>query len=130
MTQRYLVTGAQGFIGRHMVSHLLCRFPGCTILGVGRSPLQDSVFNYSVSRGDRRVPARLPEYLRTAVGLRYNYVALDITSGDFATTVLEFRPTRVIHLAASLRGAPDELIFQNNVRNTTSLLHAICQCDL
>jgi nucleoside-diphosphate-sugar epimerase len=36
----------------------------------------------------------------------------------------------VIHLAAALRGAPDELIFQNNVRNTASLLHAICQCDV
>ena len=130
MRQRYLVTGAQGFIGRHLVSHLLCHFPECTVLGVGRSPRQDSVFNYSVSCGDRPVPARLPEYLRTAVGPRYNYVAQDITSDDFAVTVRDFRPTRVIHLAAALRGAPDELIFQNNVRSTASLLHAICQCDV
>ena len=100
------------------------------MLGVGRSPQQDSVFNYSVSCGDHRVPARLPEYLRTAVRPRYNYVALEITSDDFAATVRDFHPTRVIHLAAALRGAPDELIFQNNVRNTASLLHAICQCDV
>jgi len=55
---------------------------------------------------------------------------MDITSVDFAPTVLDFRPTKVIHLAAALRGVPDELIFQSNVRSTASLLHAIWQSDV
>ena len=130
MTHRYLLTGAQGFIGRHMVSHLLCHSSQSTVLGVGRSPQQDSFFNYSVSCGDGRVPAGLPEYLRTAVGPRYRYVSMDITSVDFTAAVLDFRPTKVIHLAAALRGVPDELIFQSNVRSTASLLHAIGQSDV
>jgi nucleoside-diphosphate-sugar epimerase len=130
MTQRYLLTGAQGFIGRHMVSRLLCDSPQSAVLGVGRSPQQDSFFNYSVTCGDHLVPASLPEYLRTAFGPRYRYVATDITSVDFAAAVLDFRPTKVIHLAAALRGVPDELIFQSNVQSTASLLHAIRQFDV
>jgi nucleoside-diphosphate-sugar epimerase len=130
MTQRYLLTGVQGFIGRHMVSHLLCHSPQSTVLGVGRSPQQDSFFNHSLSCGDRRVPASLPEYLRTALGPGYRYVSMDIASADFAAAVRGFRPTQVIHLAAALRGAPDELIYQNNVRSSSALLHAIGQCDV
>ena len=130
MTERYLLTGAQGFIGRHMVSHLLCHSPQSIVLGVGRSPRQDSFFNYFVSCGDRLVPAALPEYLRTAFGARYRYVSMDISSVDFATAVRDFRPTKVLHLAAALRGAPDELIFQSNVRSTASFLHTIGQSDV
>jgi nucleoside-diphosphate-sugar epimerase len=130
MTQRYLLTGAQGFIGRHMVSHLRCHSPESTLLGVGRSPQQDSFFNYSLSCGDHLVPAALPEHLRTVFGHRYRYVSMDIASDEFAAAVLDFRPTKVIHLAAALRGIPDELIFQSNVRSTTSLLHAIEQSDV
>jgi nucleoside-diphosphate-sugar epimerase len=130
MTPRYLLTGAQGFIGRHMVSHLLCHSPQSTILGVGRSPRQDLFFNHSLNCGDRRVLAILPEYLRTVVGSRYRYVSTDLTSLDFTAAVRDFRPTKVIHLAATLRGAPDEITYQNNVRGTASLLHAIAQCDI
>src|ERR1700686_160803 len=128
MTQRYLVTGAQGFIGRHLVCHLWWNSPQSTILGIGQSPRQDSFFNHLLSCGDRQVPAPLPEYLRKAVEPRYRYVPIDITSVDFAASVRDFRPTKVIHLAASLRGAPDEIIYQNNVQSTASLLHAIEQC--
>ncbi len=130
MTQRYLVTGAQGFIGRHLVSHLLSHFPQSTVLGVGRSPQQDSSFSYSMSCGERRVPAALPEYLRDAVAPRYRYVSADLGSLDFADAIRDFRPARVIHLAGTLRGGPDENIFQNNVQGTASLLHAIRQCDV
>jgi GDP-4-dehydro-6-deoxy-D-mannose reductase len=130
MTHRYLLTGAQGFIGRHLVSHLLIHSPQSTILGVGRSPRENSFFNHSLSCGDHRVLATLPEYLRTAVGPRYRYISIDIASADFAAAVRDFRPTKVIHLAAALRGAPDGLIYQNNVQSTASLLHAIGQCDV
>jgi nucleoside-diphosphate-sugar epimerase len=128
MTQRYLVTGAQGFIGRHMVSHLLRHSLECAVLGVGRSPAQDSHFNHTLSCGDHPVLAPLPEYLRTP-GSRYRYVSIDIASADFAVVVHEFRPTKVIHLAAQLRGTVDELIYQNNTRSTACLLNALARCD-
>src|ERR1039458_1809941 len=91
MIQRYLLTGAQGFIGRHMVSHLLCNSPQSTILGIGRSPRQDSFFNHSLSFGDRQVLAPLPDYLRAAVGPQYRYIPIDITSVDFAAAVRDFQ---------------------------------------
>jgi nucleoside-diphosphate-sugar epimerase len=130
VTQRYLVTGAQGFIGRHLISHLLCHFPQSPVLGIGRSPQQDSSFSYSVSCGDRRIRAALPEYLRNALGPRYRYVSAELASLDFADAIRDFRPTKVIHLAATLRGVPDEEIFQSNVQGTVSLLQAIRQCDV
>jgi GDP-4-dehydro-6-deoxy-D-mannose reductase len=55
---------------------------------------------------------------------------MDIASADFASVVRDFCPTKVIHLAAALRGAPDELIYQNNIRSTTALLQAIGKCDV
>jgi|SRR6266853_1374188 len=130
MTQRYLVTGAQGFVGRHLVFHLLSHFPRSTVLGVGRSPHQESSFSYPVTFGEQRVPAALPEYLRNAFGPRYRYVSADLASFDFASAMRDFRPTKVIHLAATLRGVPDENIFQSNVQGTASLLHSIGQCDV
>jgi nucleoside-diphosphate-sugar epimerase len=130
MTHRYLVTGAQGFIGRHLVCHLLAHFPQSTVLGVGRSPQQDSSFSYPMNCGGRLVPAVLPQYLRNAVGPRYRYVAADLTSLYFADTIREFCPTKVIHLAAALRGVPDETLFRNNVQGTASLLHAIRHCGI
>jgi nucleoside-diphosphate-sugar epimerase len=130
MTQRYLLTGAQGFVGRHMVAHLLCHSPQATLLGVGRSPHQDLSFNHWVSCGHRRVPASLPAYLRSADGGRYRYVSMDMTSVDFAPAVRDFRPTKVIHLAATLRADADEVIYQNNVRSTASLLEAISHIEV
>ena len=76
------------------------------------------------------MPAVLPQYLRNAVGPRYRYVAADLTSLYFADTIREFCPTKVIHLAAALRGVPDETLFRNNVQGTASLLHAIRHCGI
>jgi nucleoside-diphosphate-sugar epimerase len=130
MTQRYLVTGAQGFVGRHLVSHLLSQFPRSTVLGVGRSTHQESFFSYSVDVGKERVPAALPGYLQHAFGPRYRYVSADLTSQDFTYAMRDFHPTKVIHLAATLRGVPDENIFQSNVQVTASLLNSIPQSDV
>lgn len=37
----YLVTGAQGFIGRYLVAHLLATDASATVVGLGRSPRRD-----------------------------------------------------------------------------------------
>jgi len=67
----------------------------------------------------------LPEPLRASRSPRYSYLSLDLLSDELADVVSQFRPTAVIHLAASLRGVPDEFIMLNNVRSTESLLKAL-----
>jgi nucleoside-diphosphate-sugar epimerase len=126
MTRRFLITGAQGFIGRYFTTHLLERFPESQLLGIGRSPQQNSTFQHSVSCGDQAVRAPLPEQLRDLPPERYKYVSCELSSPNLTEVIREFHPTTVIHLAASLRGISEEVIFQNNVHSTERLLKAIC----
>jgi nucleoside-diphosphate-sugar epimerase len=112
MRYRYLITGAQGFIGRYLTAHLLVRFPKAVLLGLGRSRLQASKFCQFVACRD------LDED-------RYSYVSCDLASSDCTEIIRDFGPTTVIHLAASLRGESEENVFQNNVRSTEGLLNGI-----
>ena len=123
MTQRYLVTGAQGFVGRYMVDCLQNHFERATVLGIGRSPRQNSHFLHSLTCGTNRVQAPLPECLTP--GSRYRYLQVGSSGDDLANIICDFRPTAVIHLAASLRGVTDEIIVQNNLQSTASLVNAL-----
>jgi nucleoside-diphosphate-sugar epimerase len=125
MNSRYLVTGAQGFVGRYFVSYLLDCFPQSAVLGIGRSPRQNSTFLHSVTCGDRVVCAPLPEHLRNLETDRYSYVSSELSSTKLAGVIRDFQPTAVIHLAATLRGVSEEVAFQNNVRSTEALLGVI-----
>jgi nucleoside-diphosphate-sugar epimerase len=125
MTPRYLVTGAQGFVGRYFVVHLLDRFPQSIVLGTGRSLGQNSMFRHSMRCGDRTVQAPLPESLCNVDADRYSYFSIELSSARLAERIREFRPTAIIHLAASLRGVSEEIVLQNNIRSTEGLLSAI-----
>jgi len=125
MTSRYLVTGAQGFIGRYFIAHLLDRNPESKVLGIGRSPGQNSTFLHSLTCGDRAVPAPLPEHLGNLGAGSYSYASVELSDADLANVIRDFQPTAVIHLGASLRGISEEIVFQNNVRSTEGLLNAI-----
>lgn len=125
MTRRYLVTGAQGFIGRYFSTHLLDRLPQSVVLGIGRSPGQNSTFPHSVTCGDRAVRAPLPEHLRMLCADRYSYVSIELSSPKLAELIRDFHPTAIIHLAASLRGISEQIVFQNNLHSTQGLLDAI-----
>jgi GDP-4-dehydro-6-deoxy-D-mannose reductase len=122
---RYLVTGAQGFVGRYLINCLLSRSDDSTILGIGRSPQRDSHFLHALTCAAQHVLAPLPEPLRDSRSPRYSYLQVDLLSNKVAEVVSQFRPTAVIHLAASLRGVTDEFILLNNVRSTESLLKAL-----
>jgi nucleoside-diphosphate-sugar epimerase len=125
MTRRYLVTGAQGFVGRYFVAYLLDRFPQAMVLGIGRSPWERSSFLHSVTCGAQGVPAPLPEHLRNMGDERYSYVSSGLSSPKLTELIRDFQPTAVVHLAASLRGISEEKVFQNNVCGTEGLLGAL-----
>jgi GDP-4-dehydro-6-deoxy-D-mannose reductase len=57
---------------------------------------------------------------------RYRYASSELSSPKLAELIREFHPTTVVHLAASLRGISEEVVFQNNVHSTEGLLAAVC----
>jgi GDP-4-dehydro-6-deoxy-D-mannose reductase len=131
MTQRYLVTGAQGFVGRFLVAHLLSQEPDVEILGLGRSPANGSQFTHRVHWGDLEVPAPLPASLDISRDERYRYVIVDL--GDRAglgDALRDFHPDIIIHLASGLRDDPVEQLFRTNVEGTVHLIEALAAADV
>jgi nucleoside-diphosphate-sugar epimerase len=124
---RFFVTGAQGFVGRHLTAHLLASRPDTEVLGIGRSPELRDAFSHSVSWAGRRAPAPLPaELARAARHHAYRYASIDLTARASVTRALRaFRPRVVIHLAAALRDAPPAELTQANVEATRALMEAI-----
>jgi 3-dehydroquinate synthase len=132
MTRRILVTGAQGFLGRYLVAHLLGAEPGSEVLGLGRSPRLEDSFTHSLQWGASRLEAPLTEELRGAVqSPRYHYVSLDLLRQPELTGLLmDFRPHRIFHLASGLRDAPPDHLFRTNVEGTISLIEAIREAGI
>jgi 3-dehydroquinate synthase len=127
MSTRVLVTGAQGFLGRYLVSHLLQTDPDVEILGIGRSPRLRDGFTHSLQWGACRLRAPLPAELReTLESPRYHYVSMDIARQPELTALLgEVRPQLVYHLASGLRDAPPDHLFRTNVEGTIYLMEAV-----
>lgn len=123
---RLLVTGGQGFVGRHVVAEWLRRHPEGRALAIGRSPRNDRTFPHSVHHAGRPVAAPVPHALRVVLDDRYEYVPLDLTDTPALTKVVStFAPDYVIHLAAALRDEPLERLLAVNVHGVASLLSAI-----
>jgi Nucleoside-diphosphate-sugar epimerases len=127
LTKRFLVTGAQGFVGRYVVSRLLGSHSEATVLGVGRSRRLDDTFTHSVSWKTQLLQAPLPEGLKTSgYGERYQYASIDIRDRMGVCQILRsFRPHVLIHLASGLRDDPPEYLFRLNFEGTIHLIEAI-----
>jgi nucleoside-diphosphate-sugar epimerase len=124
--KRYLVTGAQGFIGRYFIARLLKTHESIEILGIGRSPRQNNAFTHSIQWKGRRIPAPLPKSFDVLAAKRYQYVPLSLHRRDSLLTVLRgFRPEVVVHLASGSREHSPLLSFRANVDGTIHLLEAI-----
>jgi 3-dehydroquinate synthase len=132
VTRRILVTGAQGFLGRYLVAHLLGAEPGSEVLGLGRSPRLEDSFTHSLQWGASRLEAPLPEELRGALrSPRYHYMSLDLLRQPELTGLLmDFRPHRIFHLASGLRDAAPDHLFRTNVEGTISLIEAIREAGI
>jgi len=124
--ERVVITGAQGFVGRHLV-HLLLGVPGVEILGLGRSADDRATFTHQLHWGTTPMRAPLPAAMRARLASeRYRYRRLDVRETSELVRVLgEFAPTCVIHLAAALRDQPLAELLDSNVGAAASLLDAV-----
>ena len=127
MTDRILVTGAQGFIGRYLIADLLHHDDDVNVLGIGRSPASPNTFTHVVRWGNERVQAPLPRTLAASVqDDRYTYHAVDICNGPSLTSVVrEFQPTVVVHLAGALRDDPFDRLIHHNILGVAQLLDSV-----
>src|SRR5207237_6350526 len=122
---RYFITGAQGFVGRYLISHILRSETDAQILGIGRSSRRDQTFTHSVRWGSRSLPAPLPAEVRDLHEERYTYVPADIHKRRKITAILqEFRPDVILHMASGLRDDNPSSLLRTNVEGTMDLLEA------
>ena len=76
MSNRFLITGAQGFLGRYLAARLLGAARDTEILGIGRSARRGDQFTHAIHFGAQRLAAPLPEELsRVDSDARYQYIA-------------------------------------------------------
>jgi GDP-4-dehydro-6-deoxy-D-mannose reductase len=127
-----LVTGGQGFTGRHLVRHWLAVDGDVRIVALGRSPRLDDTFTHAISWGGRSILAPLPTAVRVvhADRDRYRYVAIDLADTAGLTRLLvDDEVDTVVHLAGSLRDEPFDRLVANNIEGTRSLLEAAVASD-
>jgi 3-dehydroquinate synthetase/nucleoside-diphosphate-sugar epimerase len=113
---RILITGAQGFLGRHVAADWLAADSNAVVLGLGRSA-RTSTFGHEVS-----LPGAMQRVLETP---RHDYVSADVL--DRAALVRHFaafRPDVVIHLAARLKGDDPGEMVRVNVEGTLNVMLA------
>lgn len=102
----HLVTGTQGYVGRHLTRELLSRRSGDSVVGLGRSALDGEPLD------------------------RYTYERADILDAPRMREILgRHRPERIFHLAAAPRYASGSEIARTDVLGTMSLLDAIVAID-
>ena len=123
--KRYFVTGAQGFVGRYLISSILQSQKDAGVLGIGRSSCQNHSFTHCVQWACKPVQAPLPPGLTIQSG-RYEYVSVNVHRRDHIAEMLaDFQPNVVVHLASGLRDDPTSSLLTTNVEGTIDLLEAV-----
>jgi len=121
---RYLITGAQGFVGRFLTAFLLASDRDALVMGVGRSERNDRTFTHRLSQWPGRAP--LPAYLAALLSERFAYERISILEPAEMREILEdFRPVCVFHLASALHSDPPDHLIETNIRGTVCLFEAI-----
>jgi nucleoside-diphosphate-sugar epimerase len=123
---RYLITGAQGFLGRYLAARILEEERDAEIVGIGRSAAADGVFTHAI--GARRAP--LPPKLLVTLDGRYRYRQVPLCdSASLRQLICDFRPHCVFHLASALHTAPERDLIETNIEGTASLIRALEASD-
>lgn len=119
MMRRYLITGAQGLIGRYLTARILEREPEAQVLGIGRSARLDGFFAHAGGR------APMPPRLVACFNERFRYQPVSLRdTGALRDLFGSFQPHRIFHLASALHSAPERDLFETNVEGTASLMEA------
>jgi nucleoside-diphosphate-sugar epimerase len=131
VSERIVVTGAQGFLGRWVTACLLAADEDLTVIGVGRSSRSGHHYPTTVSRGLEQVPAPLPAELAGLDGHpRYEYRQADVTSLESLKAVLgTIRPGVVVHSAAALRDESWSALVATNVAATATVVQALAEAS-
>jgi nucleoside-diphosphate-sugar epimerase len=127
-----LVTGGQGFVGRHLIAKILDAYPDAEIVAVGRSPGNDTHFTHRVHLGTRETFAPLPIVVRQSHrSARCRYHSLDITDVyALARLLQEVKPEIFFHMASGLRDDQPTHLFRTNVEGTVALFDAIAETGI
>lgn len=110
---RILVTGANGFVGKHLLDALLQQ-EGCDIIAAGGPTMRDEMIRRMVE--DSRYPDRV------------QWIPMDMTDQTLVDQVIRMiRPHQVYHLAgiATTSGSDDEEYYQVNAEGTHHLAKSI-----
>jgi nucleoside-diphosphate-sugar epimerase len=123
---RWVITGAQGFIGRYTTARVLASRPDARVLGIGRSARSENCFSHHVTGPNGPVPAPVPANLLKELGSRFQYYSLHTQDVEGMTSLLgSFQPDIILHLASSLRGDSKNDLLATNVDATESLFASI-----
>jgi GDP-4-dehydro-6-deoxy-D-mannose reductase len=124
--RRYLITGAQGLVGRYLTAHILDTERDSEVVGIGRSASLDGFFTHAISTpgGQRRAP--LPAQLLASLSGRHRYRSMSLLDTPALRELLrEVRPHCVFHLASALHTASERELLEANVEGTASLMKAV-----
>ncbi len=122
---KYVVTGAQGLVGRYLSKALLDSAADAVVIGIGRSSRDDTSFGHALSSGGTsRAP--LPAAVLASLRGRFAYHQLDVLDSTRIAHLLRTEQAQVVyHLASSLRYGDDAETMRSNVSGTVALLDAV-----
>ena len=122
-----LVTGAQGFLGRHLVAALLRDGAGARVVGVGRSERLTLTFSHRLSWRGGEIRAPLPAALvKMESDPRYDYQTGDLADLQQTRDLIdELHPAVIFHSAAALRDEPWKKLLESNTLSTRNLVEAV-----
>jgi GDP-4-dehydro-6-deoxy-D-mannose reductase len=132
MTRRILITGGQGFIGRHLARDYLQCADDIEVVAIGRSPEIKRGFSHKVSWGTQAVVAPLDAELRLiGADPRYRYQSVDVLDQPALTELLAgLRPDVVVHLATALRDESIERLTAVNINAVDALLRSLSRANV
>jgi GDP-4-dehydro-6-deoxy-D-mannose reductase len=124
---RILITGAQGFVGYHLVHSLLNDKATHEILGIGRSPQTIEHFSHRVTWLGKQVFAPIPTYLtHTDEKCDFRYERVDVCDRKSLVSLFKgFQPNWVFHLASGLRDDEPVDLCRINLEGATTLTQAL-----
>lgn len=125
MSRRYLITGAQGLVGRYLTARILDVEKDAEVVGIGRSKEIDGFTHAFSTRGGER-GAPLPAHLRASLDERHRYLRLSLLeTARLQELIRELRPHCIFHLASALHTAPERDLVETNIEGTASLMNAV-----